>query len=629
MQQSFNTSCLDRSNGAFQFLLTQLITMLLKAPCDISSSYPKTLNYAELEENLPIYDFIIIGAGSAGSVIANRLSEIGEWRILLVEAGDDPPLESDIPALLASVIENPNTAWQYFTDPQEGYCEGSVDNKCTFPRGKIIGGSSSINYLMYTRGHPKDYDHWRELGNEGWDYNNVLKYFKKSEKLNVPEAKTEFHGSDGYLNTEYFTDTIRKPVSVIDNAILHAISELGFSEIQDIIVNVTEGVGRLLATIKDGVRDNVGKAYLSPIRNRVNLSVLRNARVTKILINSETKKTYGVEILKDNIKKRVLVKKEVILSAGAIDSPKLLMLSGVGPEEHLQNVGLTSIQDLNVGLNLQDHVLFIGLVYSYKADFPLPDEKLEFMDGIYYYLTRRLELGRVGGSKYVFYYDTTKLQAHYPDIQVYFLVVPAKSMQLLSFLNFFHMKQEIIDAMMKIDGDYVLLPTLAVLRPKSRGKVYLRSTDPLADPGIIPGYFTEEEDRQTLIRGINIMKELHNTDVFRKTNIKLSKLDLKNCSVENEADYWECMTKYMTTTMFHPVSTCKMGPESDQSSVVSSKLKVHGINSLRVADASIMPTLISSNTNAACVMIGEKASDLIKSEWLEKHNGESTVRDEL
>lgn len=623
---NFSTTCLHSSNGAFSMLAAQLINMLLSAPCDIPTAYPKSIDIETVQKQGIEFDFIVVGAGSSGSVVANRLSEISEWNILLIEAGEDPPLESDVPGLFPFIL-NPQTSWEYDSIKSTGACEGSLDEKCYLPRGKSLGGSSAINFMLYTRGSTKDYDNWEKLGNTGWDFESLLPYFKKLENLQVEDLQNDFHNNNGYLSVEHFPETIRKPVKLLQESLVRAALESGFPLVQDISINITRGIGKVLSTTKNGVRQNIAKAYLSPIRDRTNLYVLKKAHVTKILIDSE-KKAYGVTVSKDNVNSDFFAKKEIILSAGAINSPQLLMLSGIGPRDHLKELRINTIQDLKVGFNLQDHVFFSGLLFSQFVNYHIPNEQLQTTDDLYNYLTRRRELGSLGGMDSVLYEDTSGVQNDYPNIQSYFLKLPAKSLQLMTLFNVFHTKPEITDLVMNIPGDYILLPGIALLRPKSKGRVYLNKNDPFEPPIFDFAYFSEKEDREILLKGIYTVKNLNNTAEFRKKNITVTELNIPECISQDETSYWKCITKYMTTTMYHACGTCKMGPKSDSEAVVDPRLKVHGVKGLRVVDASIMPNIVSSNTNIPCVMIGEKASDLIKEDWLEQIKNQPS-KDEL
>lgn len=549
-----------------------------------------------------------MGAGSAGTVIANRLSENPEWNILLLEAGGNPTLLTRIP-LLAPLVQFTRNNWMYFTEPEEKVCNGFYENRCPVVRGKALGGSSQANYVIYARGHRRDYDDWAELGNEGWSYEEVLKYFIKSERLHVEEGVArviddEAHGRNGLQDTGYAN---WQPNPLI-KAFLEAWKVLGFKEI-DYNSGQQIGYSEMQTFTKNGERADVLTEFLKPFRNRTNLVVLKHCFVTKILID-DNKTAYGVEYIKHGKSYKVKATKEVIVSAGSINSPKLLMLSGIGLKDELSQFGIPVVKNLSVGRNYHDHPLYPGFIFKHTSLKSSPLNPLYFLQWLF---TRTGSWTTSAGIPALGFTNTKDPNSDLPNAEipiimfslahVFFLVYP-KPIYLLYFLKH------------ALAPSFSFLPT--VMRPKSRGYVTLRSRDPLAYPIIKGNYLHHPDDLETLLEMMQFVLNLTDTEPMKKIGVSLVTEKYPGCKEYEYGtrEYWVCAVKHIGTNYYHPAGTCKMGPESDSEAVVNPKLQVYGIERLRVADTSIIPFLPNCHTNAVALMIGEKAADMIKEKWL-------------
>ncbi|PSN34475.1 Glucose dehydrogenase [FAD, quinone] [Blattella germanica] len=537
------------------------------------------------------FDFIIVGAGSAGCVLANRLSEVSDWSILLLEAGGEEPFEADVPGFLGQSWGT-RMDWQFHTQPGL-ICGGKP---CPVVRGKGLGGSSSINAMLYVRGNKLDYDHWAQLGNTGWDFHQVLQFFKKSENNLDPDISK----NKEYHHTEGFQSVSRFPYQ--DEIVIHlteAYKEIGLKHVD---YNAKQQTGYMVAqaTQENGERRSTNKAFLEPVRTRPNLKIITNVRVTKVLINPKTKTAIGVEYegeINKNVKGKVYASKDVILSSGAVGSPQLLMLSGIGPSEVLDPLGISVIKNLEVGRNLQDHAAAPGSFYTYGKFTPIETANL-FMNSLQYSYPKRTGPWSSTGANQVVAFAKTKYadkDIDYPDIAIYFITSDAQN------------KDE--------QNKLVFYPT--VLRPKSRGKITINSTNAFAPPLIYPNYFSNPDDIKIHLESYKIAKDLGNTKIFKQAGYKLNTAD-----IPTEEDFrtgnnpqWKNPANFGFFTNFHLSGTCKMGPLSDSSAVVDPTLRVHGIKKLRVIDVSIMPYLVSGNTNAPTIMIAEKGADMIKKYW--------------
>lgn len=507
--------------------------------------------------------------------------------------------------------------WAYRNQPQPNACRGYISKSCAWPRGKVLGGSSSINGMFYVRGNKADYNEWSENGNIGWSFDEVLPYFKKSENFtDLKNIDKKYHGTGGYLNVES-TDNIHE----LEKMTLMAAKELGLDIITDFNGPKQIGIARTYSTTKSGVRHSTARAFLSPVKDRTNLHVMKQALVTKLLFAPDSNKVRGVIISKDGKEIEVNVNKEIIVSGGVINSAQLLLLSGIGPKEQLQKFKIDVKQDLPVGENLQDHV-FVPILYSTpgsKEITSLPNIIGAFAE---YVINQKGPLSDVSPHKAVDFMNTKDPNSSVPDIQHHYIALYPSQGNLLDIFEKHDLSEEIQTKFRQInDNKYVLIVYTVLLRPKSKGKLVLKSNDPTDHPLIYANYFDEDEDLETMIRGMRHAIKLGETKTFKEAGFKLEWLEMEACKHHNKDsdDFLKCVAAELTFSLYHPVGTCKMGPSDDASAVVDPELKVRGVEGLRVADASIMPNIVRGNTNAPTIMIGEKLSDLVKKTWLDKH----------
>lgn len=492
----------------------------------------------------------------------------------------------------------------------------SIPGGCFWPRGKMLGGTSGINGMLYIRGNSRDFDLWEEAGNKGWGYKHILKYFRKSENNQAVDGEPEgnmYHGAKGPIKIDNFYS-----FDPIKDMVLGGAMDVGYK--MNIDVNAEEQMGftTCQGNIKVGRRQSSGTAFLSTILDRTNLHVIKNAHVENVIINDKGS-AEGINIIIDGKKLTALANKEVILSAGVIGSAQILLQSGVGPKEHLNDMKIKVKKDLSVGKNLQDHaVVYLPIQLHKSTARPLPNT--EAVDDIYMYMVHKVgTLSHIGALDLTAFINTVNETASYPDIQFHHLVFRCgEEKKFQNALENIGYEEAVIESMVKgIKSADILLVVVVLLNPKSVGKLELASKNPTDKPRIYGNYLENDDDVETIINGINVVKKLVRTKTFREHEASLFRVDIPGCKdiQFDKPGYWECFTRHMTSTVYHPVGTVKMGPDFDPEAVVDERLRVKDIKNLRVIDASIMPKIISGNTNAATVMIGEKGADLIKEDW--------------
>ncbi len=529
------------------------------------------------------YDYIIIGAGSAGCVLANRLSENPNHKVLLLEAGGpDKKMEVHIPAGYAK-LHRSEVDWGFSTEPQKHV----LDRKIYLPRGKTLGGSSSTNAMAYVRGNREDYNDWANFGNAGWGYDDILPYFKKSERNE--QIFNDFHNNEGLLNVT-FANRFDTPFS---DAFVEACDQSGIKRNADYNGQNQAGAGRLQFTIKDAKRHSAASAFLKPAMHRKNLTVLTNAPTKKILIEND--KAVGVEYFSGkNATERAFASKEIILSAGAYASPQLLMLSGVGDADELKKHNIECKKNLvGVGKNLQDH-LFSGV--SCLSNQALGQnhhlKPLNQVRGLIKYILTKKGVFTISPLESAAFWmtddspDRVNYQFHFASLQV----GDDYTTDMYDINTFPH------------EDGFIILPTL--LRPESRGFVTLGSNNVADAPIIQPNFLEAEQDQITLLKAARKAIEVLQAPAFDSYRKKLI-----TPPDQSSDDAIMLHLKKQLETVYHPVGTCKMG--NDEMAVVDAQLRVKGIENLRVIDASIMPTIVSGNTNAPTLMIAEKGAEMI------------------
>jgi choline dehydrogenase-like flavoprotein len=524
------------------------------------------------------FDYVVIGGGSAGSVMAGRLSEDADTRVVLLEAGGrGDSWVVNTPAAIVAMLPTRLNNYAFETVPQAG-----LNGRRGYqPRGKCLGGSSAINAMVYTRGHRADYDHWAELGNQGWSYDDMLPYFRRSENNAVFSGK--FHGTDGPMHVSNLQTN-----NPFQQIYLNAARQAGYPLNDDFNGENQEGIGIYQVTQKNGERWSAARGYLHPYMGvRRNLQVETDAVATRILF--EGRRAVGVEYMQGGQKRIVRARREVILCAGALQSPQMLMLSGIGPGAHLRQFGIAVLHDLpGVGQNLQDHPDFIFAYRARSLDLLgiSPGGMVRMTGQIIKYIKSRQGMVSSNFAEGGGFLKTDASLAA-PDIQLHFVISLVE------------------DHARKLHMPHGYSCHVCLLRPKSRGQVTLGSADARQAPLIDPAFLADPDDMETLVKGYKMTRKLMDAPALAS----IRQQDMFTADVRTDDDIRQIL-RDRVDTVYHPVGTCKMG--MDNMAVVDPQLRVHGIQGLRVIDASIMPTLIGGNTNAPTIAIAEKAVDMMR-----------------
>ena len=534
-----------------------------------------------MSPNDSTFDYIVVGAGSAGAVVASRLTESGAHRVLLLEAGTQGSnfFWSRVPVGVAKMIDDPAVNWCYRSEPDEG----SGGRQIEVPRGKMLGGSSSINGMVYIRGQAQDYDHWAQLGNRGWSYQDVLPVFKRMERFDG--GSDTYRGRDGVLRV---THTPRHKVPLLEKMIAAA-ERMGLPYNPDQNGETQEGIGMSQVTIAKGRRQSTAFCYLDPARSRPNLTIDQGAMAESLIL--EGKRCVGVRYSVGGVKREARASREVIVSGGSINSPKLLELSGIGQADRLGALGIVPVHDLRgVGENLRDH-------YSPRVKFAIKEKNLTFNDN-----ARGCRLAREA-IKYALFREGFLASTSVP-IRLYFRTrvgaeTPDATVSIAPFLY------EIVGGERRVSKKKGITMNVNVLRSESTGSIHIKSSNPAEPPAIRFNFLSTEHDRTGVLAAIRKGRELMATSPMKEvTGEEIA----PGAHLQKDDELLEWVRKNAETT-YHPIGTCKMG--ADPMAVVDPELRVHGIAGLRIADASIMPTLTSGNTNAPTIMIGEKCAEMV------------------
>lgn len=614
-------------------LLSAASRCLFSSPCD----WPEDQGPNAIKYGLKKYDYIVVGGGTAGSVVAKRLAEDRECNVLVLERGLIPPDEEEVNRFVGLLISsfmfnsiticdkipgfqgallNTEYSYEYFGKSKCACL--SFEKGCWAPSGKMLGGSGGHNGMIYVRGNDFDFDNWERLGKgedsaSEWGWRNVLPYFKKSEKnLNPDILRNRYYHSgrgpqfvDNYIQSDPLCD-----------ALIDAGVESGYDRLTDFNAGLWLGYGFAQGTLANGTRQSTAKTFLTPASRQSNVDVILNATVSEVLIENDI--ATGVRFTYDGIEFVARNNKEIILSAGAFGTPQILQLSGIGPRKHLERRGIPVKKNLAVGENLQDHSA-VPLFFRFKSRKPGGNTDEETLLSFYEYFVNRTGAFADKGSEIVNVFLNTDGNSPYPNNQVTLLHFIQNTSDFGAFVNLFGLVEPAKSALLQQNllNDIVIV-VVALLKPQSTGKVTLQSNRIEDPPNIDFDWLSNDADLEILLKAMNQQIALSKTAAYKAYDAQVLQFPLPDCDCligPDMDDYYRCYARQMTTTSFHYVGTCKMGPDDDKQAVLDYRLRVKGVNGLRVVDASIMPVITSGNTNAPSIMIAEKGADMIKADW--------------